>query len=193
MREISTYIDIDASPGLVWEVLTDFARYPDWNPYIRELTGELRVGATLALRTQPAKGRPVNFKARVTAVTEGAELRWAGGLPVPGLFGGDHGFALNPHNSGTRVLQDERFSGLLVTRDEQHHRPHAGELRADEPAPQGMGGSQGLGRGRAVTAHDVPGCKERVPVSNRCSSCPDLPPQREPVAAGALPRRCAHR
>lgn len=114
MREISTYVDIDANPGHVWEVLTDFARYPDWNPYIRELTGEIRVGATLALRTQPAKGRPVNFKARVTAVTEGIELRWAGGLPVPGLFGGDHGFALSPHNGGTRVIQDERFSGLLV-------------------------------------------------------------------------------
>ena len=36
MREISTYVDIDANRGLVWEVLTDFARYPDWNPYVRE-------------------------------------------------------------------------------------------------------------------------------------------------------------
>ncbi|MCX5356236.1 SRPBCC domain-containing protein [Streptomyces mirabilis] len=114
MREISTNVDIDAPPGHVWEVLTDFARYPDWNPYIREVTGEVRVGTTLALRTQPAKGRLVNFRARVTAVTEGIELRWAGGLPVPGLFGGDHGFTLSPHSGGTRVTQNERFSGLLV-------------------------------------------------------------------------------
>ncbi|WP_328370282.1 hypothetical protein OG828_44425 [Streptomyces sp. NBC_00457] len=59
----------------------------------------------MALRTQPAKGRPVNYKARVAAVTEGIELRWAGGLPIPGLFGGDHGFALNPHDGGTWVIQ----------------------------------------------------------------------------------------
>ncbi|WP_328778263.1 SRPBCC domain-containing protein [Streptomyces canus] len=114
MREISTYVDIDAKPRIVWEVLTDFARYPDWNPYVREVTGDVRVGGTPALRTQPAKGRPVNFRARVTTVTEGIELRWAGGLPAPGLFGSDHGFALSPHNGGTRVPQDERFSGLLV-------------------------------------------------------------------------------
>ncbi|WP_405512784.1 SRPBCC family protein [Streptomyces canus] len=55
MREISTYVDIDAKPRIVWEVLTDFARYPDWNPYVREVTGEVRVGGTPALRTQPAK------------------------------------------------------------------------------------------------------------------------------------------
>lgn len=88
MREISTYID--ANPGIVWEALNGFARFPAWNPYVREVTGEVRVGAMPALRTQPTKGRPVNFRARTTAVTEGIELRWAGGLPVPGLFGGDH-------------------------------------------------------------------------------------------------------
>ncbi|MGX9885514.1 SRPBCC family protein [Streptomyces sp. NPDC002276] len=114
MREISTSVHIGASPELVWDVLTDFARYPEWNPYIRALSGEVYVGATLAVRTQPAKGRPVNFKARVTTVTEGVELRWAGGLPVPGLFGGDHGFTLQPYDGGTRVVQDERFSGLLI-------------------------------------------------------------------------------
>ncbi|MDT0479287.1 MULTISPECIES: SRPBCC family protein [Streptomyces] len=81
MREISTYVDIDAKPRIVWEVLTDFARCPDWNPYVREVTGEIRVGGTPALRTQPAKGGPVNFRARVTAVTEASNCAGPAGYP----------------------------------------------------------------------------------------------------------------
>jgi uncharacterized protein YndB with AHSA1/START domain len=33
-RPLHTEIEIEASPDRVWKTLTDFAAYPDWNPFI---------------------------------------------------------------------------------------------------------------------------------------------------------------
>ncbi|WP_083862001.1 SRPBCC family protein [Halogeometricum pallidum] len=44
MREIQTEIEIDAPPETVWEQLTDFASYEQWNPHISRVSGELREG-----------------------------------------------------------------------------------------------------------------------------------------------------
>lgn len=114
MREISTQVDISATPQHVWEILTDFPRYAEWNPFIREAAGEARVGSSLSLRMFPSKGRPVSFKPRVLAAQEAVELRWLGRFVLPGIFDGEHRFALSPYDGGTRVVQSEKFSGLLV-------------------------------------------------------------------------------
>jgi hypothetical protein len=45
MRELRREIVIDAPPERVWAAVTDFAAYPEWNPFIRRISGELREGA----------------------------------------------------------------------------------------------------------------------------------------------------
>ena len=39
MPSISTEIDIAAPPNEVWAVLTDYERYPEWNPFMVKLSG----------------------------------------------------------------------------------------------------------------------------------------------------------
>jgi hypothetical protein len=115
MREISASIHIDATPDQVWNTLTDLAGYPHWNPFIREASGEVTVGARLTLRMFPTKGRPMTFKPKVLAADPARELRWIGRLLVPGVFDGEHSFTLTPSNGGTDLVQSEKFSGLLVS------------------------------------------------------------------------------
>lgn len=113
---ISTTIDIDASPQAVWNVLTDFAAYGDWNPFMDRVEGTPEVGARLVIHMTPNDGRGMTFKPTVLAATPGEELRWLGKLGVGGLFDGEHSFALTPNADGTTHLtHGERFSGILVT------------------------------------------------------------------------------
>jgi len=112
---LSHEIDIDASPEAVWDVLADTKAYPDWNPFVRELTGELREGGKLEARITPPGGRSMTFKPVVLAAEPGRQLRWLGRLLAPGVFDGEHSFSLEPLEGGrTRFVQAERFSGILV-------------------------------------------------------------------------------
>lgn len=113
MREISTQVDIEASPAEVWRVLTDFDRYAEWNPFMREASGQARVGETLTIKLFPEGGRPMQFSPKVLVAEEGVELRWLGRMLGGFVFSGKHRFLLTPQNGGTRVNHSEQFSGLL--------------------------------------------------------------------------------
>jgi hypothetical protein len=114
MKRIATTIDIDASAGTVWRILTDFAAYPDWNPFIRRLSGELVVGARLQVTIQPPGRRPMSFRPVVQRVEPERELRWLGRFLLPGLFDGEHGFVIEQRADGCRLHHEETFNGLLV-------------------------------------------------------------------------------
>jgi hypothetical protein len=114
LRRIETAIEIAAPPSAVWDVLVDFAAYPDWNPFIRLLQGEATVGARLEVTVQPPGGKPMTFRPTVLVAEPASELRWLGRVLMPGLFDGEHGFRLEPTAGGCRLHHGETFSGLLV-------------------------------------------------------------------------------
>jgi hypothetical protein len=114
-RHLSTEIRLDAPPETVWRVLTDFAAYPDWNPFVTSLAGDLRLGARLTARIVLPGTRGMTLRPTVVALEPPARLAWLGHLFVPGLFSGRHSFTLEPlPDGGTRLLHEERFSGVLV-------------------------------------------------------------------------------
>jgi hypothetical protein len=113
--EISREIEIDASPEAVWAVLADTNAYPEWNPFVRRLEGDLTTGAKLEARIEAPGGRAMTFRPTVLAAEPGRELRWLGRVLLPGVFDGEHSFRLEPLAGGrTRFVQSERFSGVLV-------------------------------------------------------------------------------
>ena len=114
MRRIETAIDIVAPTLAVWRVLTDFASYPDWNPFIRRIEGEPRVGTRLTVTVQPPGERPMSFRPTVLAVEPDRELRWLDRVLIPGVFDGEHRFTLEQTAQGCRFGHSETFGGLLV-------------------------------------------------------------------------------
>lgn len=117
MKTIAVTVDIDAPPMAVWAVLTDLTRYPEWNPHIREGSGQVAAGNRLTMKMFPPKGRPVTIRPLILAAEPGAQWRLLGGLP--GIFGrlvfsGEHCFTMTPAGDGTRLVQSETFRGILV-------------------------------------------------------------------------------
>ena len=112
---ISTTVDIDAPSNLVWDVLTDFAAYRDWNPSM-EIEGAAQVGTKLNVHMGASGGRGMAFKPTVLAASPGHELRWLGKLGFGGIADGEHFFLLTPNADGSTCLtHGERYSGVLVT------------------------------------------------------------------------------
>ena len=114
MRVIRTETEIEAPPAAVWAVLTDFAAYPEWNPFITEASGTLAVGDVLTLRMVPGTGKPHTFTPVVRAVRENSELVWFGALRWAWLFSAEHRFGLSEVGGATRLVQSEVFRGVLV-------------------------------------------------------------------------------
>ena len=101
--ELHTEIEINASSEAVWNLLTDTSRFPEWNPFIRRLQGELKAGQKLVVFIQPSGTRGMEFKPVVLKVEPNKELRWLGRLILPGLFDGEQIFQIEPVGGG-RVL-----------------------------------------------------------------------------------------
>jgi hypothetical protein len=76
--------------------------------------GTVAVGERLTNRLEPPGGKAMTFRPTVTQVHDGRVFEWLGRLGLPGLFDGRHRFELVPNGDGTRLMQTERFSGVLV-------------------------------------------------------------------------------
>lgn len=114
VREIRAETVIAAPPEAVWRVLTDFAAYPDWNPFIRSIERKPWVGTRLSVEIRPPGMKSMRFRPKVLRVAKGHELRWVGRVLIAGLLDGEHRFTIIPEGDGSRFVQAEVFTGLLV-------------------------------------------------------------------------------
>jgi hypothetical protein len=115
MKTIRTEIQINASPEKIWAILNDFENYPNWNPFIKKLSGEKRQGGKLKAFIQPQGQKGMEFTPTIQRYEQNRELQWLGQLWFSGLFDGKHSFKLVPIEQGrTLFVHSEEFTGILV-------------------------------------------------------------------------------
>lgn len=107
---IKTEILINATPDRVWSILTDFEKYPEWNPFVLSLTGDMVVGQSIKIVLPD-----MTFKPTLLVFQKNKELRWKGKLLFKGIFDGEHSFIIEDNKDGTVTFRHEEiFNGILV-------------------------------------------------------------------------------
>jgi hypothetical protein len=116
--ELRTFVDIDATPERVWQVLTDLPAYAEWNPFITKAEGAFVVGDRPLFSVPPVNALvQANLRPTVLEVVPGRRLRLRSRLTrpaVPGLFHVELTMTLTDHDGGVRLWQQDRFGGLLA-------------------------------------------------------------------------------
>jgi hypothetical protein len=114
-KTVSVSATVEGRKQEVWEVLTDFAAYEEWNPFMRRAAGEAREGTTLELETVLPGEEPRSLDAEVLIARPDRKLRWQDRLVVPGLRDWEYEFVLEPLEPGrVLVVQQLRAEGLLA-------------------------------------------------------------------------------
>ncbi len=112
MRSYSAKTTIAASPDVIWAILTDAAKYPEWDPGVIRIEGTIAPGQKITAYTKLSPKRA--FPVTVTEFEAGQRMTWASGMPL-GLFKGVRTFTLTANaDSGTDFVLREQFSGPLL-------------------------------------------------------------------------------
>ncbi len=113
-RVIDAWIDIDAEPEEVWDVLVDFKSWESWNSFIPMVEGNLQVGERMRIKVVPPDMKPMIFEPEVYEVIPCKKILWGGSF-LKVVYRGDHAFLLELTPDGkTRFRQIERFRGPMV-------------------------------------------------------------------------------
>jgi hypothetical protein len=103
---------IAASPDAIWAILTDASRYPEWDPGVERIEGQIAPGERITAYTKLSPGRA--FPVTVAEFIPGQKMVWGSKMPL-GMFKGERTFALKPQPDGrVEVTVEERFRGWLL-------------------------------------------------------------------------------
>jgi hypothetical protein len=111
MKNFATSVTIRARPEVVWALLTDAPRYPQWNSTIAKIDGRIAAGGKVTVHAKATPGRA--FPLKVTEFAPPRRMVWSGGMPL-GLFTGTRTFTLTPAAGELTFDMREEFGGLLA-------------------------------------------------------------------------------
>lgn len=116
MYEIELTEDIGASVERVWDVLTAFREWDEWNPVITRMRATLAVGAPVSF-VIAVGGRELKIRGEMVNVQPGRELRWRGPTSwlLAQVFQGEHYLRVEPAAGGhARLVHGETFRGASL-------------------------------------------------------------------------------
>ncbi len=104
-RETSISIEINASPTIVWNLLTQAADYPKWNSTVVSIEGNIALGEKIKLKSTLDTSR--TFKLKVKEFTPTTKLVWGDGQ-------GTRIYSLVENTNGTVTFtMSEKIGGLM--------------------------------------------------------------------------------
>lgn len=111
MKSYHTEIEIQQPIEKVWDALTDFENYPEWNPLVKTLRGTLVEGEEIKAYIIPLK-REVG--AKLVEFRSPQALAWQGALLAPWFIKVYHYYHLEKVDAQTCLLKHgEEFSGTF--------------------------------------------------------------------------------
>ncbi|HZK52037.1 MAG TPA: SRPBCC domain-containing protein [Actinomycetota bacterium] len=112
MKSYEASSTINASPQVIWAILTDAPRYPEWDAGVQRVEGSIAPGEKIKVTSEANPGRA--FPVKVTEFSPDQKMTWSGGMPG-GLFKGVRTFTLSPQGNGTtRFTVREEYTGPLL-------------------------------------------------------------------------------
>lgn len=101
-------IQVSAPPEVVWEVLTDFGRWPEWNPEVKSMSFEGPLAPGSMFRWKAGPGTIVST---LEELDPPRYVRWRGRTMSIAAI---HEWRLEPRDGGTHLETEESFSGLIA-------------------------------------------------------------------------------
>jgi hypothetical protein len=101
-------IDVDAPPEIVWEVVTRFENWPNWNPDVKWMSfpGPLAPGTEFRWKAGPG-----TIVSTLDRIEPPRYISWRGRTLTIDAY---HEWWLEPRDDGTHVRTEEAFYGLLA-------------------------------------------------------------------------------
>jgi uncharacterized protein YndB with AHSA1/START domain len=101
-------IEIAGTPEAVWDVLTDFRAWPNWNPDVKSMSfaGEVAEGSEFKWKAGPA-----TITSTIRRVERPHLVGWTGKTLGANAV---HVYRLEPRDGKTLVSTEESFDGLIA-------------------------------------------------------------------------------
>jgi hypothetical protein len=112
---VSAEVEIDAPPERVWSILTDFDRYPEWNPFTVSVETALRVGEPVVMDVHLPGKRPSIRTEWVNRVEDGRCIAWGMHMVGPAWLTANRLQWVDALDEGrSRYRTADQMSGWLV-------------------------------------------------------------------------------
>ncbi|GLS26828.1 SRPBCC domain-containing protein [Marinibactrum halimedae] len=109
-KSVHSEVFIPVSPDKVWSVIVDTQKYPEWNPVMEVLDGELKEGQTVRYRFHQDEDNSYEIPSKVKKIEPSSLLNQTGGMV--GMLTFNHRYVLTPESNGTRVVIHEDYRGV---------------------------------------------------------------------------------
>lgn len=115
MKELTTELSLEAPVARIWELLSDFALYPEWNPLFPKAKGSMNVGESFELDVQLPGIDRFAIRPTMEAVEQESRICWQSSMVSKGVLRWTFAIELIPDQSGKlRFVQRSEFKGVLA-------------------------------------------------------------------------------